>query len=358
MAKGIERSEDQPRITIVTCMKDEGPFILEWLSWHIAIGVTDFLIFTNDCSDGTDEMLDYLDELGIVRHLPNPAGVVATDKPYWQPVALSYASQMKEVRNADYIISMDVDEFINVRVGGGQLSDLFEAVGDFDALSMSEVIHGSNAAVRFEEGWLKSLYPKHCSLTPGERRAQRGVKTIVKNSEKLSKFKNHRSEFHRNRGEVIWRDGSGRLRDEFMKDASLNGIDCRGCYDLVGLNHFPVRSLESYSAKKIRGDVVVKGKSVSFRYWRIRNFHEVASYDFSLLTPQAEAAYDMLFANDQKLMDFHKFSVEMHKKTIAEAMRDPSVYEFAEQIAKEAWRDVDNNPAELNCDVYWLKPKA
>ena len=32
--------------TIVTTMKNEGPFILEWLAYHRAIGVDDFLINT------------------------------------------------------------------------------------------------------------------------------------------------------------------------------------------------------------------------------------------------------------------------------------------------------------------------
>ena len=46
---------------IITTMKNEGPFILEWLAYHRAIGVDDFLIYTNDCTDGTDTMLDLLE---------------------------------------------------------------------------------------------------------------------------------------------------------------------------------------------------------------------------------------------------------------------------------------------------------
>ncbi|MBL4556550.1 MAG: glycosyltransferase family 2 protein [Rhodobacteraceae bacterium] len=54
-------------------MRDEGPYVLEWLAWHKAIGVTDFVVFTNDCTDGTDALLDRLDAAGEVMHLPNPA---------------------------------------------------------------------------------------------------------------------------------------------------------------------------------------------------------------------------------------------------------------------------------------------
>ncbi|MDB4053693.1 glycosyltransferase family 2 protein [Octadecabacter sp.] len=69
------------RITAITPMKNEGPFILEWLAYHLMIGINDFVVFTNDCEDGTDAILERLDELGLVRHLPNPSCVRACVTP-------------------------------------------------------------------------------------------------------------------------------------------------------------------------------------------------------------------------------------------------------------------------------------
>ena len=132
-----------PRVLIATCMKDEGPYILEWLAWHRAIGVTDFVVFTNDCTDGTVELLDKLDDMGQLTHIPNPA--LATPGASLQPAALKYTHFTRQFREADFMISMDVDEFINVQIGDGKLSDLFEEVGPFDALSMTELNHGCNA---------------------------------------------------------------------------------------------------------------------------------------------------------------------------------------------------------------------
>lgn len=60
------------RALIVTCMRDEGPFILEWLAHHKSIGFTDFLIYSNDCEDGTDQILDRLHEMREITHIPNP----------------------------------------------------------------------------------------------------------------------------------------------------------------------------------------------------------------------------------------------------------------------------------------------
>ena len=60
------------RRAIVTTMKNEGPFILEWLAYHRVIGFDSFLVYTNDCSDGTETFFDLLQEKGYVQHRDNP----------------------------------------------------------------------------------------------------------------------------------------------------------------------------------------------------------------------------------------------------------------------------------------------
>ncbi|MEY8840170.1 glycosyltransferase family 2 protein, partial [Cribrihabitans sp. XS_ASV171] len=54
------------RITAVTCVKNEGPFLLEWIAFNRLLGVTDFLFYSNDCTDATDRLLDALAARGIV----------------------------------------------------------------------------------------------------------------------------------------------------------------------------------------------------------------------------------------------------------------------------------------------------
>ena len=48
------------RATALLGVKNEGAFLIEWLAHHRACGFTDFLVYSNDCSDGTDVMLDRL----------------------------------------------------------------------------------------------------------------------------------------------------------------------------------------------------------------------------------------------------------------------------------------------------------
>ncbi len=52
------------RAVAVLTVRNEGSFLIEWLAHHRACGFSDFLVFSNDCTDGTDLMLDRLAALG------------------------------------------------------------------------------------------------------------------------------------------------------------------------------------------------------------------------------------------------------------------------------------------------------
>lgn len=332
------RAEDWPppdaRTLIATCMKDEGPFILEWLAWHKAIGVTDFVVFSNDCTDGTDRLLDRLDAMGELRHLPNPASALGST--YFQPAALGYVSLMREFREADFFISMDVDEFLNIRAGDGRLPDLFRAAGPFDVLSVNENNHGSNRQERFEPGWVTEQFPGHSPETPGRWKAHRGVKSIVRLSDRIAKVRNHRPDITPDAVAPVWLDGSGRPRDELVNDAEMNGFDCRRSYDLAVLDHFPLRSLESYLMKMFRGDVVIKGKRVSPRYWRTRNQNDHDTVDMTPGIAMARETYKW-FEQDDELMALHEACCQAHRDRIDALLMQDDFRERREWILSEAW---------------------
>lgn len=326
-----------PRVFIATCMKDEGPFILEWVAWHKAMGVTDITVFTNDCSDGTDLILDRLADLGHVQHLPNPA--FAFDSTAFQPVALNYAHQLRAMREADFFISMDVDEFINVRTGDHSLPALFDATGPFDCLSMSEVNHGCNGHEHFQPGWMIELFPGHQTTTPGKFKSRRGVKTIVRLSDRVERLRNHRPDMRDDLGPILWLDGSGRVTTHFTGERTENGHDCRRSYDLVRLEHFPLRSLDSYLAKMYRGDVVVTGKQVSRTYWRMRNRQDEFSMTCEVQLKRAKAWFKKHLEKDKPLMALHDEACSAHAARIDSLVRDPAFKERRDWALREAWTD-------------------
>ncbi|NNL19635.1 MAG: glycosyltransferase family 2 protein, partial [Boseongicola sp.] len=222
---------ENPRVLLATCMKDEGPFILEWLAWHKAIGITDFVVFSNDCTDGTDALLDHLNARGDLTHLPNPASHFGNN--YYQPAALNYVQDMPIFRAADFMLSSDVDEFVNIRCGDGTLQSLFASVPAFDVLSISELNHGINDHDHFKPGWVTELFPRHETPRPGRWRAKTGVKSLTRLSSRIEKVRNHRPDLSVQSEQSIWLNGSGNRIHELANDPKENGIDSRRARDLV-----------------------------------------------------------------------------------------------------------------------------
>ena len=48
----------------LTAMRNEGPFILEWVAWQKMLGFENILIMHNDCTDHTPQLLRLLDRVG------------------------------------------------------------------------------------------------------------------------------------------------------------------------------------------------------------------------------------------------------------------------------------------------------
>jgi hypothetical protein len=69
--------------SIMACMRNECIFALEWVAYHRVIGFDHVFVCTNDCDDGTDEMMDRLPRSALSTTSatrlgglsPQPAGV-------------------------------------------------------------------------------------------------------------------------------------------------------------------------------------------------------------------------------------------------------------------------------------------
>jgi len=135
------------RRVIVTCMKNECPYILEWVAYHLSIGFTHFVVATNGCADGTVRMLKNLERAGIVTHVPNPP-------PHRRgPQKSGYlrCRDVPAVREADWLMTLDADEFVNIYVGDGTLDALFAATPGANMISLQWLMVGHSQQIAFED---------------------------------------------------------------------------------------------------------------------------------------------------------------------------------------------------------------
>jgi len=133
-------------ILAVTCMRNDGPYCLEWIAHHLAAGFERFLILTHDCDDGTPELLETLDE---VTHLPFvPEGGKSVQ---WQ--AMKLADRHPLVKDADWVMFFDSDEFLCLDPELDGVAGLIAAAPEgTQAIALPWRLYGSAGAMEWQEG--------------------------------------------------------------------------------------------------------------------------------------------------------------------------------------------------------------
>ncbi|HBS49634.1 MAG TPA: glycosyltransferase family 2 protein [Rhodobacteraceae bacterium] len=306
------------RITAVTCVKNEGPFLLEWIAFNRLIGVSDHLFYSNDCTDGTDTLLDALAARGLVTHLPNPA-----QGRNYQMEALKAAKDHALVTQAEWVWIADVDEFLNIHVGDHTIPALIEACGDPQAISVNFQFFANDGIDRFEDRPVIAQFTRshNPDLWCGEQAVE--VKSLMRRDFPLQYFGAHRPFFKAKlppKKRPAWTDASGRpVQHKFLVAANprrIRRFPARGARDFATLNHYALRSLDSYLVKNDRGDVNRENRAFDDSYWRERNDPAWQDRSIHRYLPALNAALKEL-KSDPQIGRLHAACVAAH-----EARRD------------------------------------
>jgi len=303
------------RITAVTCVKNEGPFLLEWIAYNRLLGVTDFLFYSNDCTDGTDALLDAMADYGVV-HLPNPA-----KGRNYQMEALKDSAHQAVVKQADWIWIADVDEFLNIHTGDHTIPSLINACGNPHAISVTFQFMANSGVDAFADRPVIEQFNRthNPDIWCGELAQE--VKTLIRSDFPLKYYGAHRPFFPDNLDKSQrpdWKDGSENEVQHRFKIAAnkrrIRKFPAKGARELATLNHYALRSLDSYLVKNDRGDVNRENRNFDDTYWRERNDQSWEETSIHRYLPKLTEALAAMKA-DPKIGTLHEAAVAAHRKT-------------------------------------------
>ncbi|APZ54494.1 glycosyltransferase family 2 protein [Salipiger abyssi] len=304
------RAEGGSGAVIVGCMKNEAPYIVEWVAYHRAIGVDHFLIYTNGCEDGTRGILTRLQEMDVLTHRDNDDWTGKSPQQH----ALDSALTEPVVENAAWIAHIDVDEFINVRCGNGTLADLFQRVPDATNIAMTWRLFGHNGVARLEDKLVIDQFdrcaPKYCP----KPHTVWGFKTLFRNIGAYGKLSCHRPNklLQGFDDKVKWVNGSGAdMTGEALRNGWRSSRKSIG-YDLVQLNHYALRSAESFLIKRQRGRALHVDRSIGLNYWVRMDWTGARDLTIKRNIPRVRAEYDRLLA-DPELRKWHDHGLDWHR---------------------------------------------
>ncbi len=347
---------DQGRGTavIVTTMKNEGPFILEWIAYHRAIGFDGFLVYTNDCTDGTDTLLELLQTKGIVQHRDNP--FKGTDlKP--QHAALEAAEREPLIVDAKWITCMDVDEYVDIKVGNGTLDDLFAHVPQANMIAMTWRLFGNSDIHEFRDGFIIESFSRCAPELIRKPHQAWGFKTLFQNIGLFKKLGVHRPKGLNPQlwDQINWVNGSGKpMPRKVFRNSWRSTVETYG-YDLVSLNHYAVRSAESFLVKRDRGRVNHVGRDQGLAYWFRMNNNADQDHSIKRMLPALRAEFETLMA-DPDIAAAHRHCVAQHRAKI-DALRDTKAFaDFYAELTSPRMEKLSRMHAHFGANVFLSGP--
>lgn len=305
-------------------MKNEAPFILEWVAHQKALGFDHIWVATNDCADPTVEILRRLQALGHVRQHNTrkwPAGGI-------QRSALRQALWYPEVTGAEAIFVCDADEFLVVKTGDGSIRHLAETAGeDWEVVSVAWRVFGPAGQQLYRDRRITRQFTL-AERDPAGAPA-RGVygKSLFRHLDRIRRIGIHGPEAHPELGRDLVRRFAGGLPYRQMGHAIQIAPD----YSVAQVNHYALRSFESFLVKRDRGRVNHSEKPMEADYWHRFDHAEVRCDAIRRYDP-AVSRWLARFHADAELHRLHVAAVAWHRAKIAELMALPGTRALAAEL--------------------------
>ncbi|KIC38463.1 hypothetical protein RA27_18580 [Ruegeria sp. ANG-R] len=292
-------------VGLFSCAKDEGPFILEWVAYHLLIGFDPILIYSNDSTDGTTELLDSLDKNGIISH------VLQDLKPGQAPqhTAAETAYAHPALDDADWLMWLDSDEFLFCANDENQVADLVEHCSDIaEGIAVNWLIFGDGGNDKWEPGLVTQQFLRRAAT---EHNLHHYFKTLFRKSDKIRGFGLHRPHLRpdfRNDGsqfvnaaglpmhEHMYRSGSRRRHALGAAPEHLS------THDWAAVFHYPVKTRDSFALKRQRGqgtkatDAPNRSSRFRERYWNKYNQNSVVDDRMLAMGDRLQAKMDELLS--------------------------------------------------------------
>ena len=266
-------------VALVSCMRNEGLFVLEWLAYHSLLGFKKIVVFTNDCTDGSDTLLDRLQERQYLTHIrhsvPNGRSV--------QKRAMAKALCHEDVKQCEWLLHIDSDEYLNVSAGQGTVHDLISAVGEADLIAIAWKWFGCSG----NEFW--SGGSTMCKLVRGQASPQwrlRGHKSLFR-QRKFGRASDHMPKNPTGSSVLVKSTNGTVLDDRPIYEASGSKFSlARGdlTFENATINHYAFRSIDTHLMKNDRGDGMgFRSEKYYYRSKFWNKFNVVEALDHSIL---------------------------------------------------------------------------
>ena len=265
-------------ICIVSVFKNEGHSIREWIQHHINEGIDTFFLTDNGSTD-TYDIQDYIDDGKVILRKDDKKGA--------QEEHLNY--YLKDAKKYDWVIVIDLDEFIYSRLGYKTIKDYLKTVDkNIYLIQLPWKIFGSNYHIKqpksIIQGFTRRKKNKKMIVTLHDEYIE--SKCIVRGS-KLIKLHIHVPsvkdiDFLKHRSMTSDHTDVPNTATFVIATENILKTSC------LHLNHYRIQSWDFFrTVKMTRGDAFIKNENSSSRdkkYFKKMDFNDMVDTELKRKT--------------------------------------------------------------------------
>lgn len=277
-------------ITLATCVKNEGPYLLEWIAFHKAIGFNNFVIYSNDNDDGSDELLSQLQEAGYIQWRPR---TIAEGQSPQLSAFDGLSSELLAAAGSEkhYLAWFDCDEYLVLR-RHTTVQELIASYDYPDGLFVHWKHFGSADLKNYSAEPTIERFTR-CSNSTHHNRLGKCISLV--NPNLFSSIRHHRPivKSREDLGRVIYcaPEGQRLVSQKLMEGHQIiSDPEAPVFHEVCQLNHYAVRTIQEYAWKKQRGAAHSYNKQYKDNYFSQRDLNtDVDTYCAEHFGPMLKA---------------------------------------------------------------------
>ncbi|WP_444956821.1 glycosyltransferase family 92 protein [Microbulbifer sp. ZKSA002] len=222
------------KVALCAIAKDEKQYLKEWVAYHQLIGFDTIIVYDNESTDGTTEMLQRLQVGGHVDH------ILWKTKDGVSPQLSAYKDCLERYKDSfDFIAFFDIDEFLFITQGLVR-EFLSNVPRDISALAINQLVFGSAGIKDNSFEPVLERFTKCCLPNYDGRKWYKSIVRVGTVNEFVSP---HMAKIFS--GNYVYSDFSLMEPDE-----TYSGKSKRIVADNVFLNHYILKSKQEFFEKK------------------------------------------------------------------------------------------------------------
>ena len=235
-------------LSVAAIMKNEKPYLKEWLEYHRLVGVEHFYLCDNDSTDNTKEYLAPYIKSGLITYI-EMSGKNKQLACYEKVVS-------EHKKETSWLAFIDLDEYM-VPLQTDTMTSFLKEFNDVSEVSLHWLNYGNSGAFKRPAGLMTEFFTSH------GRFLNHTVKSIVR-PDSVTGFKAF--------GSNHYVQVKGASVNEYKKPVNFM-LNMQISADKARINHYITKSFAEFLYKKSRGHP--EGTPLDFSYYFFHNENDI-----------------------------------------------------------------------------------